>query len=87
MLNPRTDVWMGNIFRWKFLWDASMAARKELAPTKCTISLHLQHLEQQDFAIFPFNNAILDLALVTFDQNEQKCNFELMAVDLENWQF
>ena len=40
-----------------------MAARKELAPTKCTISLHLQHLEQQDFAILPFNHPILDLAL------------------------
>ena len=48
MLNP-PDVWMENIFRWKFLGDASMAARKELAPTKCTINLHLQHLEQQDF--------------------------------------
>ena len=63
MLNPPTNVWMGNIFYWKFLGDASMAARKELASTKWTINLHLQHLEQQDFAIFPFNNAIFDLSL------------------------
>ena len=70
MLNP-TDVWMGNIFRWKFLGDASMAARKELAPTKCTINLHLQHLEQQDFDIFPFNNLVLDLALGHISENTQ----------------
>ena len=24
---------------------------------------------------------------VTFDQNGQMCNFELVAADLENWQF
>ena len=71
MFNPPNDVWMGNIFRLKFLRDASMAARKELAPTKCTKSLHLQHLEQQDCAIFPFNNAILDIALGHIFENPQ----------------
>ena len=29
----------------------------------------------------------LSVEYVTFDQNGQKCNFELVAADLENWQF
>ena len=71
MLNPPTDNWMGNSFRWKFLGDASMAARKELSSKKCTINLHLQHLEQQDFAIVPFNNEIFGLAQGHITENTQ----------------